>query len=157
MFVSFDAEELCLRGSRAFFRRHRGEFTETKTWNFNVDCPYFVGEMKFLTSDIQGFIKLSSRLATRLTRIAHEMGYLKATPMGIMPLGGGTDAAETAKIGIKATCLVGIPYSSKDARGRDNVYHTTKDTIDAVEPEIVEATIGIFLRFIEEIDNGKFP
>jgi Zn-dependent M28 family amino/carboxypeptidase len=157
VFVSFDAEELCLRGSREFFKKHRKEFHETKTWNFNVDCPYSVDEMKFLTSDINGLVKLSSKLAAKLSEIAHGLGYTTAMPRKIMPFGGGTDAAEAAKAGIEATCLVGIPYGAKDSRGRDNIYHTRRDTVDAVDREIVEGTMGIFLKFIDELDEGKLP
>jgi hypothetical protein len=155
IFASYDAEEICLRGSRDFFRKHKREFTETKTWHFNVDCPYSVDDMKFLTSDINGFVQLSHKMAVRLSEIAHELGYSRATTQGIMPLGGGTDAAEAAKVGIEATCLIGIPYGAKDARGRANLYHTRKDTIESIDPEIIEGTMAIFLRFVEEVDDGK--
>jgi hypothetical protein len=61
-----------------------------------------------------------------------------------MPLGEGTDAAEVAKVGMEATCPIGIPYGAKDTRGRANLYHTRTDTVDAIDPEIVEGTLAIF-------------
>jgi hypothetical protein len=127
-----------------------------KTWNFNVDCPYFITELKCLTSDLNGFVPLSSRLAGRLTAIARDLGY-KAKTKGMMFCAGATDAAEAAAAGIEATTLVGIPYGRFDERGRENVYHTPKDTIDAVDPEIVQATIEIFIKFVEQLENGQFP
>ncbi|OHT15276.1 putative aminopeptidase [Tritrichomonas foetus] len=156
-FVSFDAEEIALRGSRAFYSVHKKEFNEVKTWNFNVDCPYFVDELKFLTSDINGLQKLSSRLVNKIVEISHNLGYKRAHPKPLMFMTGGTDAAEAARVGIEATTLLGIPFSNKDCHGRDVVYHTGKDTIDAVEPEIVVATLEIFTKFVEEVDNGNFP
>jgi hypothetical protein len=157
VFMSFDAEEICLRGSRAFFRRHKAEYTDVKTWNFNVDCPYWVDEIKFLLTDVNGFLSLSKRLAVKLTQIAHELGYTKAQTKRFMFCGGGTDAAEAAAAGIEATTLVAMPFSAKDSKGRRNVYHTPKDTIDAVEPETVRATIEIFMKFVDELEDERFP
>lgn len=156
VFASFDAEEILLKGSRAFYRRHRKEFNEVKTWNFNVDCPYFITELKFLTTDINGSVALSSKLANKLVEIAHELGYKKAHTRQIVFCAGGTDAAEAARNGIEATTLVGMPYGRADERGRENVYHTLADTIDTVDPEIVQATMDIFKTFVEQLDKGQF-
>jgi hypothetical protein len=158
VFLSYDAEESCLRGSRAFFKRHKKEYNDTKTWNFNVDIPYCVHDLKFLTSDINGLVRLSSRMAKRLVGIAHDLGYDKAQAIGIMFLAGATDAAEAALAGIEATSLVGLPYySPTDAHGKRLVYHTPKDTVDSIEPEMVQATLRVFMKFVDEIDNGEFP
>jgi hypothetical protein len=156
VFMSFDAEEICLKGSRAFFRQHKKEYTETKTWHFNVDCPYCVHDLKFLTRDVNGFVPLSKRFAEHCTGIAHELGYAGATACPIFFLSGATDAAESAAIGIEATSLVGIKYAAKDAHGRAMVYHTPRDTIAAIEPEVVEATMRIFMQFVDEVDTGRF-
>jgi hypothetical protein len=74
-----------------------------------------------------------------------------------MFLGGGTDAGEAARAGIEATTLLGMPFAPKDCHGNNVVYHTRKDTIDAVEKKVVEATLGIFIRLVQEVDEGKFP
>jgi hypothetical protein len=157
MFVSFDAEELGLRGSHAFFARHRDEFHEVKTWHFNVDCPYVADELKFLSADINGLCPLSLRMARRLVEIAHRFGYKKAITKGIMFLGGGTDAAEAARNGIEATTLLGMPYAPRDCHGNSVVYHSRKDTIDSVEKGLVEGTMGIFIEFVRQVDEGEFP
>jgi hypothetical protein len=150
VFASFDGEEICLKGSRAFFRRHKKEYHDVKTWNFNVDCPYFITELKFLTTDLNGFVRSSTRLAARLTSIARDLGY-KANTKGMM------FCVEAAAAGIEATTPLGMPYARFDERGRENVYHTPRDTIDAVDPEIVQATIEVFIRFVEQLENGQFP
>jgi Zn-dependent M28 family amino/carboxypeptidase len=157
VFLSFDAEEICLKGSREFFRGHRGEFNSIKTWHFNVDCPYAVDELKFLTRDVNGFVRLSARLAGKLVDIARDLGYADAKTTPIMFLGGGTDAGEAARAGIEATTLIGMPFGPKTSKGRQVVYHTHLDTIDAVEPEIVKATMEVFGRFVAEVDNGRWP
>ena len=59
---------------------------------------------------------------------------------------GGTDAGELAKVGVKSTTLIGMPWSN-DARS--NVYHTPNDTLDNVDPKIIEASIDIFVEYIE--------
>jgi Zn-dependent M28 family amino/carboxypeptidase len=156
VFVSFDAEELCLRGSRAFYKKHGGEFQETKTWNFNLECPYCLGDLKFLTTDINGLLQLSSKLANKLNDIAHELGYSQSRALSLMPLAGGTDAAEAAKVGIEATCMAGLPYGPLEARGTKISYHTTRDTVDSMEPEMVECTFRVFLRFVDELEAGTF-
>jgi Zn-dependent M28 family amino/carboxypeptidase len=157
VFLSYDAEEILLRGSRAFFKRHRKEYNDTKAWNFNIDCPYCVHDLKFLTTDVNGFVKLSSRMANRLAEIARELGYDRAKAVNIMFLAGATDAAEAAVAGIEATTLIGMAFSSKDLHGNPMVYHTPNDTIDSIEPEIVQATLRVFMKFVDEVDNGEFP
>jgi hypothetical protein len=157
MFMSFDAEELGLKGSRVFFRKHKAKLAKTKTWNFNVDCPYTIDELKFLTRDVNGFVGLSQRFANKLLQIAHDLGYADARTCPIMFLGGGTDAGEAARAGVEATTVLGLPFAPLTARGKQAVYHTHLDTIESVEPEIVKATVELFGRFIADLDSGAWP
>lgn len=122
-----------------------------------ADCPYCVHDLKFLTCDVNRSVPLSKRFADRCVGIAHELGYASATACPILFLRGGTDAAEAAKVGIEATTLLGIAFAAKDAHGRQMVYHTPRDTTAAIEPEVVEATPRIFMRFVDEVDAGRFP
>ena len=62
---------------------------------------------------------------------------------------GGTDAAEMAKAGIEATCLAGMSMKSY---GDEPAYHTSRDTIDAVDRRAVEAAIEIGLAYIKRKD-----
>jgi aminopeptidase YwaD len=59
IFVSFDAEESGLRGSKEFARRHRTELQSLPTYMLNIDCVYKVNEVQFLTSDINNTRRLS--------------------------------------------------------------------------------------------------
>jgi hypothetical protein len=154
-FISFDAEELMLKGSRAFFRRHK--FREAKTWNFNVDCPYCPDDIKFLSRDVNGFVTLSKRLCQKLAHIAHDLGYKGATLAAIPFNNGGTDAGEAARIGIEATTLIAMSFTPYNSRGKLQVYHTPDDTIHHIFPDALVATMSIFAKFVEEIDSGRWP
>ena len=148
--ISFDAEEAGLRGARAFFKAHHKQFEERPSWLFNIDCPYYLQETFFLTSDINGSVQLSQEMADRCTETAHELGY-PAINKPITFLTGGTDAGEAAKYDINAVTLMAMPWDNSE---RASVYHTPNDTVDAIEPEAVQAAIGIAIKFAEQLDEG---
>lgn len=153
IFLSTDAEEAGLRGARAFARRHREELLALPAYNFNIDSIYNLKELQFLTTDINSTIRLSMEMARQCKDIAAELGY--ATHLfAIPPGGGGTDAAEFAKIGVQATTLIGMPTSLM----RDGlVYHTANDTVGHIEPAAVEASLKIALEYILRKDRELFP
>ena len=148
--ASFDGEEVGLRGARAFYAKYKDELLKVPTWNFNVDCPYFAKDLFFLTSDINGSVKLSQEMATKCVSIARTMGF-EAKSQPIAFLTGGTDAAEAAKVGIKAVSLLAMPW---DANSPSAVYHTPRDLPQAIEVEAIEETLSIAIRFIEQLDSG---
>ncbi len=150
IFLSTDAEEAGLRGARAFARRHREELLALPTYNFNIDSIYNLKELQFLTTDINSTVHLSGEMAGQCKNIAAELGY--ATRLfAITPGGGGTDAAEFARIGVQATTLIGMPTSLI----RDGlVYHTANDTVEHIEPAAVEASLKIAVEYILRKDRG---
>jgi hypothetical protein len=156
--VSFDAEEAGLRGARRFFQQHGQDLLELPTWHFNIDCPYTLDDLFFLTSDINGSVPLSTEMAERCVNQAHSMGY-PAIQKPITFLTGGTDAAESAKVGVKAVTLMAMPWDNSE---RAAVYHTPDDLPEAIEPKAVEAAIAVALGFINEVDaqstaHGSHP
>ena len=142
--VSCDAEEAGLRGARAYVKRHKQELLAIPTYVLNVDSPYEFHEIQFLTSDINGSLKLSRRMATECTQVAAELGYTTRTvPMTFG--GGGTDAAEYARIGIEATTLIAMSTNMI----RDGlIYHTLEDRVENLDPRTIEAALKIAHRFI---------
>lgn len=148
VFASFDAEEAGLRGARAFARRRRQEFASLPSYGYNMDCVYNLSDLSFLTSDLNGSVKLDAEATARLAKLAAAEG-LPSTTMPIAFLTGGTDAAELAAAGVHATSLIAMRWGN-DARSQ--AYHTPRDTIDSVDPAAVEALIRLGLRFIESLE-----
>ena len=148
--ASFDAEEEGLRGAYAYANKHKDEFKETPTYLLNTDCPYYLKDIFFLTSDINGSVQMDEELAQELVDIATEKGY-PAKHQPIAFLTGGTDAGELAKKGVKATTLMGMPWTNNV---RSHVYHTPKDTIDSIEKEAIRAIIDIYGEFIQQLDKN---
>jgi aminopeptidase YwaD len=151
IFASFDGEEAGLRGARAFYAKYKNQLLTASTWNFNVDCPYFAKDLFFLTSDINGSVKLSQEMATQCVTIARSMGF-EAKSQPIAFLTGGTDAAEAARVGIRAVSLMAMPWDTKEVSA---VYHTPRDLPESIEPQVVEETLSIAIRFIEQADAAS--
>lgn len=146
--ASWDAEEAGLRGARAYVKKNLNKLLEFPTYNLNIDCPYNLKDLFFLTSDINGYIKLSQEMADQCVKITKTLGYdAKTKPIEFLT--GATDAAEFGRYNIKATTLIGMPWGNQQ---RAAVYHTPNDTIDAIEPELVDICIEIAKNFVESID-----
>lgn len=142
--ASFDAEECGLRGSRDFVKRHKAELRALPTYVLNIDSIYQLAELKFLTSDLNGFTKLSQAMALQCRDTAEALGY--GTALAPMVFGGGaTDAAEFAAAGIPATTLLAM--STKHVR-EGLTYHTCADTVDAIEPAAVAAGLDVCYHYV---------
>jgi len=148
LLVSFDAEESGLRGSRAFVKRHRQQLQALPTYMLNIDSIYNVEHLQFLVSDLNGSLALSRELAKECQALAGRAGL--PSRLSRMVFGGGsTDAAELAKVGVQATTMLAMPT----ALVRDGlVYHTVRDTVDAIEPEAVRACLEVACRLAEKLD-----
>ncbi|WP_371802636.1 M28 family peptidase [Candidatus Lokiarchaeum ossiferum] len=146
---SWDAEEAGLRGARAYCKLHEDELKKIPTYNFNMDCLYSLDDLFFLTTDINGSVNLSEKMAKECEQIAHQKGY-KATKKPIAFLTGGTDAGEFGKIGVEATSLIAMPWGNDS---RASVYHTPDDKVEAIEPEIVKASLKILYEYCMQKDQ----
>jgi aminopeptidase YwaD len=151
VFLSTDAEEHGLRGARAYVKAHKRELLSVPTYVLNIDSLYTLNELRCLTSEMNGFLETSRPLAHECRRIAAELGYaLSAVPIAFG--GGATDAAEFARIGVEATCFLGI---STNYFREELVYHTMNDTVDAIDPRVVEAVLEIIYEFIIRKDSER--
>jgi hypothetical protein len=148
--VSWDAEEAGLRGSRAWRKSREADPLQYPVWNLNLECLYDDKALFMMTSDINGSVQLSHSLAERCARLLTDITDrdIQKKPIGF--LAGGTDAGETAKAGVEATTLMGMSFSI-DALS--SVYHTPKDTIDAVSVEAVEAALTLADALAKELDG----
>ena len=147
---SWDAEEAGLRGARAYCNNHKQELKKIPSFNFNMDCIYHHDELFFLTTDVNGSIKLSDEMASDCQKIAQSKGY-KVDTKPIAFLTGGTDAGEFGRIGVEATCLIAMPWGNSS---RASVYHTPNDKVEAIEPEAVKASLEILHGYILQKDQN---
>ena len=147
--ASWDAEECGLRGARAYVRRHLQDLQNTKTYNLNFECMYDHRALHFLTSDLNNFVPLSTGMTQDGVRLSRDLGF-EARTAPFPFLAGGTDAAEFAKAGVEATTLVGMDW---ETRKDNSAYHTTRDTIEAVDEEAVRRSIALSIQFVLEKDQ----
>ncbi len=146
--AGWDAEECGLRGARAYVKKNLAEMKEIPTYNFNIDCPYLLDELFFLTTDVNCSVKLSENMAMDCKEISEKLGYpAKTKPIEFLT--GGTDAGEFGRFGIEATTLIAMPWGGNE---RYDAYHTLKDVVSAIEPEAVEASLKIACEYISKKD-----
>ncbi|MEN6364365.1 MAG: M28 family peptidase, partial [Rectinema sp.] len=153
VFASFDAEEAGLRGARAFAHARKSEFASLPSYGYNMDCVYNLSDLCLLETDLNGSVKLDADATALLAKLAAEEG-LPSRTQPIAFLTGGTDAAELASAGVRATSLIAMRWGN-DARS--SVYHTPRDTIESVDPAAVEALIRLGVRFVESLDSVRIP
>ena len=143
--ASFDGEELALQGSWAWYEAHSEEFEGATVLNF--DAIYDPNHLVFFERDANATLPLSKELARECVHIAKAMGY-DAKAESIPIFGGATDAASAARVGLTATTLSAASYS-------DGVYHSSDDTLSAIDPLAVEHAISIAIRLAWVIDEGR--
>ena len=148
--LSTDGEENGQKGSRHYALTHQADFRKTETFFLSLDGLYRLRDLAFLTTETNGMVRLSGALTAEGMRIASDLGY--AAKAGPIPFGGGgTDAGRFARAGVEAASLIAI--STQPIR-RDIVYHTSRDTVANVEPEVVEAGLNIAANLILEKDKA---
>lgn len=145
IFASFDAEEEGLRGARAFVKENKTTLESVDTTLLNIECLYDASELFFLTSDINNSVKLSNSLVDELITIGLN-NNIKLKKQDIAMLTGGTDAGEFAKTNVKATTIMGMPWSNDN---RNTAYHTPNDTIDSVSDKAVLDTLILYCEYIK--------
>ncbi len=147
--LSFDAEEEGLRGARAYVKKHKKQLKEIPTYLLNADCLYDEKELFFLTSDLNDFVKFDEEFVDQLLEVSELAGrFVFKQPLAFLT--GGTDAAEFAKEGIKATTLIGMPWTNDS---RNQSYHTPNDTLENVNFNVVLYALDIFISYINYKDE----
>jgi hypothetical protein len=149
--LSVDAEESGLRGSMAYVARHAKEMVSIKSYVLCFDTLYKANKLIFFNNDMNLTTDLSNSMANDLVSIARKLGY--GARAAKMPWGGGsTDAAAFARGGIEATCMLAFDLNVRRLP-KDLVYHTSKDTTDAIEPAMVEQAINVTIDYILKKDK----
>jgi hypothetical protein len=102
-----------------------------------------------MVTDLNDHIKLDHNLAECCQKISGEAGY----PAKLVKMrfgGGATDATELTKAGVRATTMIAMPAS---IIREGLVYHTMKDTVDAIEPEAVSACLQVAYQLAWQLDE----
>lgn len=142
--TSFDAEEAGLRGAAAFMDMHHKEFQKIPTYHLNFDSLYNFDEFHILTHDINGTVPLSQEMVEDIVEIGKKHG-ISFSKFSMTFGGGGTDAAESARKGIAATTILAMPT---EIVREGMVYHTRNDTIDSIEPKVIEGCLKIACDYL---------
>ncbi len=147
--TSFDAEEAGLRGAAAFMKTHQKDFHKIPTYHLNLDSLYNLDEFHILTHDINGSLPLSSDMVEDVITIGKNHG-ITFNRFSMTFGGGGTDAAESARIGIPSTTILAMPTNLVR---EGMVYHTRYDTVDSIEPKVIEACFKIAWDYVWQKDK----
>ncbi len=149
IFTSFDAEEVGLRGSKAWFENNKNLLINATQLNF--DCIYKAKDLIFIDSDKNGLSSLSKDLAYKCVKLASDMGFkAKSSPLPL--LSGATDAASGFSAGVEACSLMSVDL---EKRVNNTFYHTEEDTVDKIEKTAVEQAIAIAIKLANSIDNKE--
>jgi aminopeptidase YwaD len=149
--LATDAEEVGQRGAQAYIEAHKAEMRQLPTYVFNLDSLYRYEDLTVLMRDRNGLTKMPEEMITLCLETADSLGYAVKTapiPFG----GGGTDASWFAANGIPTVSIIGMPF---DFRSREVYYHTTRDTVDKIDPQIIRAAAEIVINAILLIDRGS--
>ena len=148
--LSSDGEEIGQRGAIEFVRRHRSELHAIPTSVFNMDSIYYYKDLAVLTRDRNYTCKLSKAMVSDVLYAAEENGIcLKPIPIPFG--GGGTDAAAFAAAGIDAITIIAQPTG---LISNGHLYHTSKDVVESIDVNAVQATVELAIAYIRNVDNS---
>jgi aminopeptidase YwaD len=148
--LSADAEECGLRGSGAWVRAHQHELLAIKTYVVCLDTLYWPDQLHVIEKDLNGLVALSGGMARELAGVAKAQGI--GSHVARMPFGAGaTDAASFSRAGIEAASLIACRVSYD--LPSHFVYHTTRDTTDAIDPLAIEQVHDVVVEFIRGKDE----
>lgn len=140
-------EECGLRGSKAFAKNHKDEFTDKNVETICVpfDTVHDFDFMKIILGDMNGTVKNDKRVAYLIKEGAHLAGFDNVS-VGTIDLGS-TDAAAFSEVGIPAASFIAMDPTPA------RYYHTRLDTEDILDEKTIEAGLKIALKTILLFDE----
>ena len=149
IFLSTDGEEIGQRGAIQYVESHGTQLHTIPTLVLNIDSVFYLRDLTVFTRDRNFTCRLSDSMISDLCKVAGILNIAlqrKALPFG----GGGTDAGAFAVAGIQAASIVGMPSG---IISKDHLYHTSKDTVEHIEPTAVRAVLELAVGYIKHVDN----
>ncbi|MHA1439675.1 MAG: M28 family metallopeptidase [Promethearchaeota archaeon] len=159
------SEELGLRGSEAFAKKHAEEYNKIDTTVVNMESLTESGYQGIFTKERTTRTDLSPEVYNLLVESCKDLG-IKYKLEEMPGIAGGTDAAGFVRGGLKASSLIGLKY--KDYL---SYYHTDRDDISLINKErkpwddqgtdwtnrnvrgAMEMALKICLKYLEKKDN----
>lgn len=140
-------EECGLRGSKAFAKKHKDEFTDksVQTVCVPIDTIHDFDFMKIILGDMNGTVKNDKRVAELIKEGAHLAGFDNVS-VGTIDLGS-TDAAAFTQEGIPAASFISMDPTPA------RYYHTRLDTEDILDKRTIDAGLKIVLNTIMLFDK----
>lgn len=143
-FITFGSEEVGLRGSQRYVKRHLDELKRLDVCVLNYEMVVHP-EITILTSEINGTVKNSPEMVKSVVTAAQRTGI----PYRVQPafLGIASDAGPFSRAGLKATTLNPIKFPQQLVA----FYHQKWDT-----PEIltIEPLLNVLKLTLEWVTNG---
>lgn len=141
-FVSFGSEERGLCGAQAYLAEYYEKIKAENTWILNFDSIRTVDKLAVVKSESAG-TKHHPSMVKELKQSFEELEIpCNYTHVPI----GGMDTTPFARKGIPTVSMIGIDT-------KDVYYHTRNDTVENMEPEVLENTFKGALHFIKQWDK----
>lgn len=131
------SEEIGLRGTKDFCKKHGGEFKDVETVFVALDTLRDFDFMAIYNKDMTGFVKNNAEVCKLLKEGAKIAGY--DVPYKTVSLGA-TDAAAATKGGMKAASFAAMDPAPA------RYYHTRLDTHENLDLKTIEASLDICLE-----------
>ncbi len=131
------SEEIGLRGTKDFVKKHGNEFKDVETVFIALDTLRDYDFMAIYNKDMTGTVKNDAEACKLLQEGAKIAGF--DVPLKTVSLGA-TDAAAATQGGMKATAFAAMDPAPA------RYYHTRLDTHENLDLKTIEASLGICLE-----------
>jgi hypothetical protein len=140
--VSFGAEEIGAKGSRAFIDRHLADLQGTYVINMET---LGAGQLALIQREVSVLTSHSPKAIALLQRAGQRVGV--ELPAKVIRMGD-TDAAPFSRRGFWAATLYGM-----DETGLFVNWHTPEDSVENISPDKLQQALDICLGVVAELEN----
>lgn len=140
--VSFGAEEIGAKGSRAFIDRHLTDLQGTYVINMET---LGAGQLALIQREVSVLTSHSPKAIALLQRAGQRVGV--ELPAKVIRMGD-TDAAPFSRRGFWAATLYGM-----DETGLFVNWHTPEDSVENISPDKLQQALDICLGVVAELEN----
>ncbi len=145
-FISFGAEEACIRGSRRYVKRHLDELRhlDVRVLNYEIIVHPVIS---IITSDVGGVKNSPEMIESAIA--AAQRADIPYKVVSSPNVGGGTDAGAFSEVGLKAVTL--MPFKSPQQMVA--FYHQDRDTPDVLTLEPLLNVLKLSLEWVRSGGN----